>query len=193
MAGICEQIALDNMQRQYGYTNLSYFVMNRAAVWDKFFGKISDTFIKEVLDLDTCSSSALDYYWGKRFKLSRAQKLRTGGIQVFDDETYRKLLKIRAFGCYWDGTPARMNAFLKEMFKDRGEVYMIDSQDMTIRYEFLFPLKTWEEFVFADLDILPRQAGVGVEIHSFDPDTTFGFTDTGLQPWSQGVLYKGKV
>jgi hypothetical protein len=193
MVGVCEQIALDNMQRQYGYTNVSDLVMKRAAVWDKFFGGISDTFEDEVLNIDTCTSSALDYYWGKRYKLSRVQQLRNGEVVTFDDATYRKLLKIRAFGCYWDGTPARMNDFLKKMFKNRGEVYMIDSQDMTIRYEFLFQLESWESFVFADLDILPRQAGVGVEVHVFDPETTFGFTDTGLQPWSQGVLYKGKV
>ena len=194
MTGACTQVALDNLQRQFGYTNVSDLIMKRAAVWDSYFGDIADTFESEILNLDTCISDALDYYWGRIYKLSRVYVNEDDEKVSLSDDLFREMLKIRAFGSRWNGTLAQMNEFMSNLFKDRGFVFVTDSQSMSggLKYDFtkLSPEETWW---FTHKDILPRQAGVGLEIHIIDTETTFGFYGTELQPWSQGVLYQGAI
>lgn len=192
--GDCSQVALDNLQRQFGYTNVSDLIMKRAAVWDTNFNGIADTFVKDILDLDTCVSNALDYYWGRIYKLSRGYNDENGDLVLLSDEMYRQMLKIRAFGSRWNGTLAQMNEFMSNLFAGRGFVFVTDSQSMSGGLKYDFTTLTPEEiYLFTHNDILPRQAGVGLEIHIIDTDTTFGFYGTELQPWSQGVLYQGAI
>lgn len=335
----CKKVALDNLQRQFGYTNVSDLIMKRAEVWDKYFGNIAETFENEILNLDTCISEALDYYWGRLYKLTRVfgrtpvqfsempeptarlvgtvckytgettdtyiqdhyykcivtssasvretdnygnlsnlsvdmevfennffsalgiekasgnyefrYSLQGGGWHIdingqsydwntvtelfdlsnfgitytgtlvshqkitvdfsynniyewqetdepfilrIDDDTFRTILKIRAFGSRWDGTLKSMNDFMADLYKGQRFVFVTDSQSMSGGLKYEFSTLTAEElYLFTHEDILPRQAGVGYEIHVIDINTTFGFYGTELQPWSQGVLYQGSV
>lgn len=194
MVGACEQVALNNLERQYGYTNVSDLILKKAGVWEKYFGSIAETFEREILNLDTCISSALDYYWGRLYKLSRIYIDEHGNQVSLTDDLYREMLKIRAFGSRWDGTLASMNEFMANLFKGERFVFCTDSQSMTGGLKYEFSTITPEEvYLFTNKDILPRQAGVGLEIHIIDTDTTFGFYGTELQPWSQGVLYEGSI
>lgn len=190
----CEQIALDNLQRQFGYTNVSNLILKRAEVWDEYFGDIAKRFESEILNLDTCISEALDYYWGRLYKITRVFTDALGNKLTLDDDLFREVLKIRAFGSRWDGTLASMNNFMADLFKGQRFVFVTDSQSMSGGLKYEFSTLTPEElYLFTHKDILPRQAGVGLEIHIIDTDTTFGFYGTELQPWSQGVLYQGSV
>lgn len=194
MANECKQVSLDNLQRQFGYTNVSDLILKRSEVWDKYFGNISEKFEDEILNLDTCVSEALDYYWGRLYKISRVFTNRQGEKFTLDDDLFREILKIRAFGSRWNGTLAQMNEFMANVFKGERFVFVTDSQSMSGGLKYEFSTLTPEElYLFSEKDILPRQAGVGLEIHVIDPDTTFGFYGTELQPWSQGVLYSGAV
>lgn len=190
----CKNVALDNLQRQFGYTNVSDLIIKRAGVWDRYFGDIAERFENEILNLDTCVSEALDYYWGRLYKISRVFTNRNGEKFALDDDMFREILKIRAFGSRWDGTLAQMNEFMADLFKGERFVFVTDSQSMSGGLKYEFSTLTDEElYLFSEKDILPRQAGVGIEIHVIDTDTTFGFYGTELQPWSQGVLYQGSV
>lgn len=190
----CEKVSLDNLQRQFGYTNVSDLIIKRAQVWDKYFGDISERFETEILNLDTCISEALDYYWGRLYKITRVFTDELGVKFSLTDEMFREILKIRAFGSRWDGTLASMNDFMAGLFKGQRFVFVTDSQSMSGGLKYEFSTLTPEElYLFTHKDILPRQAGVGLEIHIIDTDTTFGFYGTELQPWSQGVLYQGSV
>lgn len=190
----CKQIALDNLQRQFGYTNVSNLIVKRAEVWDEYFGDIAKRFESEILNLDTCISEALDYYWGRLYKITRVFTDALGNKLTLDDDLFREVLKIRAFGSRWDGTLASMNNFMADLFKGQRFVFVTDSQSMSGGLKYEFSTLTPEElYLFTHKDILPRQAGVGLEIHIIDTDTTFGFYGTELQPWSQGVLYQGSV
>lgn len=194
MATVCEQVVLDNLQRQFGYTNISDLLMKKASVWDKKFGKISDTFVSEVLDFNTCISEALDFYWGKLYKITRTFTNRKGQTFVLSDDMFREIIKIRAFGSRWDGTLASANEFFSELFKDRGFIGITDSQSMSGGLKYEFGTLTDEEiFLFTEKDILPRQAGVELEVHIIDINTTFGFYGTELQPLGQGVFYEGAI
>lgn len=190
----CKNVALNNLQRQFGYTNVSDLIIKRAGVWDRYFGDIAERFENEILNLDTCVSEALDYYWGRLYKISRVFTNRNDEQFTLDDDMFREILKIRAFGSRWNGTLAQMNEFMADLFKGERFVFVTDSQSMSGGLKYEFSTLTDEElYLFSEKDILPRQAGVGIEIHVIDTDTTFGFYGTELQPWSQGVLYQGSV
>ena len=194
MSESCKKVALDNLQRQFGYTNVSDLILKRSEVWDKYFGDIAERFENEILNLDTCVSEALDYYWGRLYKISRVFINSHDEQFTLDDDLYREILKIRAFGSRWNGTLAQMNEFMAGLFKGERFVFVTDSQSMSGGLKYEFSTLTDEEiYLFSEKDILPRQAGVGVEIHVIDTDTTFGFYGTELQPWSQGVLYQGAI
>ena len=174
-----EQIALDNLQRQFGYTNVAALMSERAKLYDKYVGNLSETFGRDILDYNICVPSALDYFWGRLFKISRTFEGEDGQTFTLNDEQFREIIKIRAFGTTWDGATESINTFLGELFKDRGLAYMIDPQNMTtVIFAFNFVLEDWELYLFKNKDVLPRPAGVGTEINIFDtPDKYFGFAD----------------
>lgn len=188
------QAALDVLQKQYTYTNISDLVLRKAAVLDQAFGDLSDTFVKEILDFDTCIPEALDYYWGKVFRISRTFTDDDGNEFSLTDPQYRQLIKIRAFATRWDGTALSMNEFLKDLYKDRGIAYMLDRQNMTVQvYVFSFELEPWERYLFTNKDVLPRPAGVGTDIYELVSGKLFGFQGTEFQPFNEGVFWTGRV
>lgn len=184
---------LDVLQKQYGYTNISDLLLKKSVVLDAHFGDIAESFVTEILDFDTCIPAALDYYWGKVFKLSRTFTDDEGNEFSLSDAQFRTLIKIRAFGTRWNGSALMMNEFLKELYGDRGTVYMVDRQNMTVQtYVFLFQLEPWERYLFIEKDVLPRPAGIGTAIYEITTEDTFGFHNTELQPFNQGVFWRGK-
>ena len=184
---------LDVLQQQYGYTNISDLLLKKSVVLDAHFGDIAESFVTEILDFDTCIPAALDYYWGKVFKLSRTFTDDEGNEFSLSDAQFRTLIKIRAFGTRWNGSALMMNEFLKELYRDRGTVYMVDRQNMTVQtYVFLFLLEPWERYLFVGKDVLPRPAGIGTAIYEITTEDTFGFHNTELQPFNQGVFWRGK-
>lgn len=188
------EASLDVLQKQYTYTNISDLVLRKAAVLDNAFGDISEAFVRDILDFDTCIPAALDYYWGKVFKISRTFTDDDNNEFTLDDNQFRQLIKIRAFATRWDGTAKMMNEFLKDLYKDRGVAYMLDRQNMTVQvYVFMFGLEQWERYLFTQKDILPRPAGIGSDIYEVDIDDLFGFEGTEFQPFNQGVFWTGRV
>ena len=195
--------ALNVLQQQYGYTNVSDLMMRKAAVWDKYMGNISQQFVTDILDFNTCVPSALDYYWGKMLKVSRTFTDMDGNKFSLTDDQFREIIKIRAFGTSWDGTVVTLNQFLGNLFSDRGLVYMIDRQNMTNQiYVFTFKLEDWEKYLFIHKDILPCVAGVGTEIYELTTDTLIGFQGTEFQTWplytngipnQDTILWRGKT
>lgn len=184
---------LDVLQKQYGYTNISDLLLKKSVVLDAHFGDIAESFVTEILDFDTCIPASLDYYWGKVFKLSRTFTDDEGNEFSLSDAQFRTLIKIRAFGTRWNGSALMMNEFLKELYRDRGTVYMVDRQNMTVQtYVFLFQLEPWERYLFIEKDVLPRPAGIGTAIYEIPTEDTFGFHNTELQPFNQGVFWRGK-
>ena len=168
------------IQKQYADSNVADLLLNKASVWDKFFGLISERFLKEVLNFDTCSSEALDNYWGKLFKITRNFTNEDGETFSLTDEQFREVLKIRAFGTSWNGTVRQMNIFLPNIFGERGKIYMLDPQDMTYQiFLFQFELEDWEKYLFNNYDILPRCAGVGSQIQIVEPVDYFALKSYG--------------
>lgn len=189
-----QEVSLNVLQKQYGYTNLSDLILKRAAVWDKYMGNISQTFVNEILDYNTCIPEALDYFWGKMLKITRNFEGKDGQVFTLNDDQFREIIKIRAFGTTWQGDILSMNTFLANLFKDRGKAYLIDNLDMTVQiYAFEFELEDWERYLFTTQDILPRPAGIGTDIYQIATADTFGFYGSDYQPFDQGVLWNGRL
>ncbi len=188
------EASLDVLQQQYGYTNISDLLLKKSDVWDKYAGDVAKRFVNEILDFNTCVPSALDYYWGKILKTSRTFTDENDNEFSLTDEQFREIIKIRAFSTTWDGTVATLNEFLGALFADRGNVYMVDRQDMSAQvYVFTFRLEEWEKYLFLNKDVLPRCAAVGVAIYEVTSDDLFGFNGTDFQPFNQGVFWKGQT
>ena len=100
----CQQVVLDNLQRQFGYTNLSDLIVKKSEVWDKFFGNFSERFVEDILDFKTCVPAALDYYWGRLYGITRTFLGPNNEVITLDDDVFREIIAIKAFGCRWNGT-----------------------------------------------------------------------------------------
>ena len=104
------------LQRQFLYTNIAKLGQEKAKLWDTFLGDIADRFCEEILNFDTCISSALDY-WGRVFKVPRTfENKDTLEIITLTDEQYREVLKLRTFATLYDGSLKSLNDLLKNRF-----------------------------------------------------------------------------
>lgn len=87
-----------------------------------------------------------------------------GGSNTYSLEISRLLLQLRYFQLTSSGTLPETNRMLKYLFVDYGDAYVVDNQDMTITYMFDFAIPAEMSYMFNNIDILPRPAGVKAEI-----------------------------
>ena len=169
-------VAKNALEKQYTYTSVGDLAVQITSVYEQVFGQITKTFGNEILNFNTCTSEALDNFWGQIFKINRNFVDENGDPMVLTDAQFREIIKIRAFGTTWDGAIQTMNTFLAELFKGRGSVYMLDPQNMTYEiFVFEFQLEDWERYLFANYDIFPRSAGVASYFEEVLGDVYFGF------------------
>jgi hypothetical protein len=72
----------------------------------------------------------------------------------------RILLMLRYFQLVSSGTVPETNRMLAYVFKDYGPAWLEDNNDMTQTYKFNFALNAELNYIFKNIDILPRPAGV---------------------------------
>ena len=72
----------------------------------------------------------------------------------------RILLQLRYFQLVSSGTVPETNRMLAYVFKNYGPAWLQDNGDMTQTYKFGFALPAEMIFIFNNIDILPRPAGV---------------------------------
>lgn len=99
------------------------------------------------------------------------------GINGLDLEQSRILLRLRYFNLAMRPSVPQINAFVNEVFKDLGKVVVLDNYDMTCTYVFLFALPSSLIYVLNNFDVLPRPAGVALNITTVPRDKVFGFGD----------------
>ena len=85
---------------------------------------------------------------------------KTGSTNNLPLETKRLALRLRYFQLCSSGTVPEINRFLAYIFAPYGPAYLVDKNNMTQEYHFLFPI-TWDlRYLFNNFDILPRPAAV---------------------------------
>jgi len=80
-------------------------------------------------------------------------------------EQKRLVLRMRYYQLVSRGTVPETNRFLKSVFGDQGTVYVIDNYDMSYAvFVFLYQPTSQTLFILNNYDLLPRPAGVGVQL-----------------------------
>lgn len=97
------------------------------------------------------------------------------GTVSLNTEQKRLVLRLRYFQLTSTGAPPEINAAMRAVFLDRyGIVHVLDGQDMTMSYVFDFIPPSNVLFVLQNFDVLPRPAGVELNIE-VTPRDRFGF------------------
>lgn len=100
---------------------------------------------------------------------------RNGGTIRLSTAQKRLVLKLRYFQLISRGTVPEINQFLRMLFSADGNVYVLDSLDMTFAiYVFTFAPSSQIQLILEKFDLLPRPAGVGVKYLIFTKKT-WGF------------------
>lgn len=97
-----------------------------------------------------------------------------GGVSALSKEDARRVLKLRYYQLITKASVTEANAIIKNVFGDLGQSYVIDRYNMTATYVFNFTLDSALLEIIKDFDLLPRPAGVKIDILYF-PGGAFGF------------------
>ena len=105
------------------------------------------------------------------------------------DEAYRKLIMVKAMANIVRPNAPTINRMLQYLF-DGKRCYVLDIGGMAMRYVFAFYLQPYEKTIVYS-DVLPRPAGVRVEIVEIPQPNIFGFSEAGSEsaPFNQGTFY----
>ncbi len=103
------------------------------------------------------------------------------------DESYRRVIMIKAYANIILATAPNINDFLKFTFT-RGKSYFLITGHMEASYIFEYELNEFEKNLIYNYNILPRPSGVLIKIRQL-PKTYFGFDGTGFQPFNQSPFY----
>lgn len=150
-----------------------------------------DDFYDTVWNIDTAAGFGLDI-WGRIVGVSRALYIGTepylGFTQDTDavpfgqgvfyaasrltpnfsltDDAYRRLIMAKAALNITDGSTPAINAILRALFPDYGNVYVRDNRDMTMTYVFGAALSKVDYAIVTQSGALPRPAGVTVTVET---------------------------
>ena len=102
------------------------------------------------------------------------------------DEAYRTLIFLKAAANIGNATLPSLKEILSTLFDDT--VLVMNIGEMKVRVVFEFYLSAYERALFAEYGLLNLGAGVGFEYYQIEPQNTFGFDGSGLQPFSQGIF-----
>ena len=165
---------------------------------EELFGK--------VWNVDTAQGFGLDI-WGRIVVISRELRVPQGGyfgyntapsqswntfnngtfyagggvtdVYRLTDQAYRVLILSKALSNISATDGKSLNLVINELFKDRGRAYVNDLGSMSMRITFEFALEPWEKSVLAAPNVLPRPAGVKLQIVELPLPNVFGFAEQG--------------
>lgn len=105
------------------------------------------------------------------------------------DPIYRKLILAKAATNIGDASSSSINRALTILFGDRGRCYVQDNGNMTMNYVFEFALLPMEKAVMQANAVIPKPAGVRALIVEAVAGETFGFAQSGLEPFGSGTFF----
>lgn len=98
----------------------------------------------------------------------------SGTTTILTTDQKRIVLQLRYFQLVTSCTIPEVNRFLKYLFGNQGQAYLLDGNDMTQTYVFKFAIDPNLLQVIETLDLLPRPAGVESRI-VIASEVPFGF------------------
>lgn len=108
-------------------------------------------------------------------------------IYKLQDEAYRELIFLKAYANISDATMPNIKYLLNELLGEKFVAIQVDT--MQIRVIFLsYDIEPYSIAILKQYGLLNLGAGVGWEYYIIDPEETFGFDGSGLQPFDQGIF-----
>ena len=141
---------------------------------------------EDVFGFDTVPISYSPF---NNYPFSYSESMGYGSFRLMDSQ-YRTIILIKAASNIVLATAPNINKFLKTIFGDKRAYFLLTGH-MKAQYLFEFQLSNFERNIVYSLNILPRPSGVLVGIYETPVNTTFGFLDSGFQPFNQGVFFSG--
>ena len=106
------------------------------------------------------------------------------------DNAYRALILTKALSNISATDCQSLNRVLNNLFPGRGRAYVNDLGSMSIRITFEYFLEPWEKSVMVASGVMPRPAGVQLQIMELPLPNVFGFAEQGgrVAPFNQGTF-----
>lgn len=159
----------------------AWYKLHQQEFWEYWYNK--------VFNLETADDFGLQV-WGEILDFPRQVRSVDGQLHVLTNEQYRAVLKGQMLKFNMGATAPEINQWLQVVFGSKGKVYCLDNLDMTA-VPFVFEQTPSDEILWllANVDFLPRPAGVGYQVRLIGQDI-LGFNGSGLQTFNNGVFYK---
>lgn len=139
--------------------------------------------VKNVLDITTANDYGLAV-WGSLLRIPRNYMVNGVNTSLTTNQ-YRKVILARLRLLRMRGTVPEINKLLKFLFGEYGKAYVVDNYNMTMTYRFDFNLSALQLEVLQTITLLPRPAGVQIQLVALD-NNVFGFDGSNGQPFDQG-------
>lgn len=108
-------------------------------------------------------------------------------IYRLEDEAFRELIFLKAWANISDATMPNIKYVLNQLLPNG--VLMIEAEHMKLRAIFLsYEVPAYSLAIFKKYGLLNLGAGVGWEYYIINPDETFGFDGSLMQPFDQGIF-----
>jgi hypothetical protein len=102
------------------------------------------------------------------------------------DSAYRDLIFLKAAANIGTATLPSIKEILSALFEK--PVLVMNIGEMKIRIVFTFYLSAYQRALLREYGVLNVGAGVGMEYYQIEPQNTFGFNGSDLQPFNQGIF-----
>lgn len=162
--------------------NLNSLVNSKQAWYQTNQTQYWQDWVNNVLNITTANDYGLAI-WGILLGIPRTYLVGGNSMSLSTDQygavilARLRLIKMRA-------TVPEINSLLQFLFGKYGKAYVIDNHDMSMTYHFDFNLTPLQITVLQNVTLLPRPAGVEINIVALGDDV-FGFNGSNALPFDQ--------
>lgn len=167
------------IQAQYRNTNIAELIEKIIDIKKRYILGAYTSLIRDNISITTAKGDGLDL-WGQLLGFYRYVLIDSASLisYTMTDDEFRSLLVCIFQKQFIKGDIISTNAFVNSVFTDYGEIEVLDTDDMSYQiFVFNQKLPSWFNYCLQNRDILPRPAGVGVNIQQnvyfyfgFEPD-----------------------
>ena len=152
----------------------SWFNTNQTKYWQDW--------VNNVLNITTANDYGLAI-WGILLGIPRTYLVGGNSMSLSTDQ-YRAVILARLRLIKMRATVPEINSLLQFLFGKYGKAYVIDNHDMSMTYHLDFNLTPLQITVLQNVTLLPRPAGVEINIVALGDDV-FGFNGSNALPFDQ--------
>lgn len=152
----------------------NWYNTNQTEYWENW--------VNNVLNITTANDYGLAI-WGIFLGIPRIYVVEGENISL-TTEQYRTVILARLKLLKMRGTIPEINSLLQFLFGKYGKAYVVDNFDMTMTYRFDFNLTPLQIAILSKVTLLPRPAGVEVNLVTLGDDV-FGFNGSNALPFDQ--------